>query len=142
MYVFVANSSNTPFPPNNTFKKMLSNGLKPCANRVDVVTTDYSRFKNGVDGLGRKRYSRTLNLLKIPTLSAIRRRKNVLILPKTRLNVLRMELSYFDPTRDVLRRSVVGQQIVQLFSLYYDHTKPVLSMFLKMLQNGLKQCAN
>ena len=35
-----------------TFWKMLPNGLKLCANGVNVVATVYDLFKNFMDGLG------------------------------------------------------------------------------------------
>ena len=88
----------------STFFKTLQNGLKPCANEVDVVATIYSMFTNCMYGLGQKGSSRTLNLLKIQTRSAIRRSDNV-------LNILKMRWTYYDPTRDMLGRSAVGHQL-------------------------------
>ena len=35
-----------------TFWKMLPNGLKLCANGVNIVATVYDLFKNFMDGLG------------------------------------------------------------------------------------------
>ena len=85
----------------STFFKILQNGIKPCANGVDVVATVYSRFTNCMDGLGRKGSSRTLNLLNIQTRYAIGRIDNV----------LRTRWTYYEPTRGVLGRSAVGHQL-------------------------------
>ena len=82
-----------------------------CDNCLESFCEFNGRFMDAVDGIKRVGHSRTSRLLKIlrrPSRSEIWWSDNVL---KNEMDVLRMELPYFGPTKDALQRCAVEHQL-------------------------------